>query len=152
MVLLVAVGVTAVLLPSGHPRHRPTAVTSTSARPANPVTSAPSRSIGWQCGPEMTLGHSAHTLRACIKTDGTHLYLKGFLSPVPEHVNEKIILVVKDPDQQDAARYTSPECKAGECTFQVTAKVGRGTYSCLPQWAHLDKYQGTGRESPFVTF
>jgi hypothetical protein len=135
--------------------HRP----SPSAKPKRPTASATPRptrtkiSTAWRCGPEANLGGDhPHTIRACLRTDGTRLFLKGTFGPVPRNVDERVRLVLKTLDQRNVATFDSPACDAGECVFQATAKPAHGTYRVLPEWLYDGEYQAAGRESPPVAF
>ncbi len=120
------------------------------------VTPRPTRSkisTAWRCGPEAKLGGDhPHTIRACLRTDGARLYLKGSFGPVPRNVDERVRLVLKTFDQRNFATFDSPACEAGVCVFQATAKPAHGTYRLLPEWLYDGEYQAAGRESPPVAF
>ncbi|MCP2341656.1 serine/threonine-protein kinase [Actinomadura rupiterrae] len=158
--------------PSGKgksPGASPSASGSGSASPgkspgASPSQSAPGadapKATDWACGPRSAADARGHYLTACIRTDGHSVLLRATMDPVASRDDPKLIasnhvqvvLVLKTLDQTNAGRWVSPVCTSLTCTFQMSATPPRGSYRTLAGWMYQGIYEGTGKESPPVTF
>ncbi|MQY04090.1 serine/threonine-protein kinase [Actinomadura macrotermitis] len=143
--------------PSGSPS--PSSSASPSKKPG--AKTAP-KATGWLCGPRTiadTAGHF-HTT-ACIRTDGHRVYLRGTVDPVASRNDPKLIasnhvqvvLVLKTADTQESVQYfTSPVCKVLTCTYQASFVPAHHDYRTLTKIYYQNVFEGTGKESPTVTF
>ncbi|MBW8481680.1 serine/threonine-protein kinase [Actinomadura parmotrematis] len=147
--------------PSGSPGGARSKKPSASAKPSRPAAARTPKDTGWLCGPRTSADARGHYTTACIRTDGERVYLKATLDPVASRNDAKliasnhmqIVLVLKTADTQSSVQYfTSPACTSLVCSFSASTVPARHAYRTLSKIYYQNVFQGTGQESPAVTF
>jgi Protein kinase domain len=166
-----------IVVPTGDPgsshgtRRRAKSEASASSSPSSQANPSPSQSprpkhrashasadAAWQCGQieQATLwktnAPTGQTMQACIRVSGGYLDLKGTMYNITNPWTVQIALVLKDPNQQDAASYESPACTTSTCTFSVQIKPSAGSWTVLPKWYRNNEYEAAGQEPAFVSY
>ncbi|POM25205.1 Serine/threonine-protein kinase PrkC [Actinomadura rubteroloni] len=108
------------------------------------------RAADWRCGPRSSAG--GRELRACVRTDGHRLYLRGTVTPVAPGDDVRVTLVLRTAAGRDVQSFTSPPCATTVCTFETSAVPPRRAYRALPAYSLGGTRRATGPESPAVTF
>ncbi|MFC0038009.1 hypothetical protein [Actinomadura rayongensis] len=107
------------------------------------------RATDWRCGPRSSAG--GRELRACVRTDGHRLYLRGTVTPVAPGDDVRVTLVLR-ADGHDVQSFTSPRCATSVCTFETSTVPARRAYRALPAYSLDGARRATGAESPAIAF